>query len=163
MSMLDQVNEHGEFLVHDKPRTPQEAIEESGLFGLDTGQDSYTQQSFIEECDINNIVRKYMDVGAQRDLREPIYGDFSEVPDYQEAFEIVQRAADSFAGLSSDVRTRFANDPGNMIAFLADEKNLEESYTLGLRARPVKGDADRIIDALDGLKPAPSAPADNGK
>lgn len=161
MSMLDQIDRHGLVVVSDKPRTPEQAIQESGLFGLDTGEESYVQQSFIEECDINNIVRKYMDVGAQRDLREPIYGDFSEVPDYQEAFEVVRTASDAFAALPSDVRTRFGNDPGQMIAFLADEKNLEESYSLGLRVKPQPTDTDRVVTAIKEIAVPPAAA--NGK
>lgn len=155
MSMLDQVNPvTGEFLVHDKPRHPHEAIEESGLWALDTGQDSYVQQSFADECDINTIVRKYQDVGAlPGDDRQPIFGDFSEIPDYQDAFDIVHRASESFSALSSDVRTRFGNDPGQLMAFLADPANNDESFKLGLRQKPPPSDTDRIVAAIGAQAP----------
>lgn len=157
MSMLDQVNSDGEFVVSDEVRTPQKAIAESYLFAFDTGSESYVQQSFAEECDINNIVRKYMDVGAPLNERVPMYGDFSEVPDYQGAFEIVERAAASFASLPSEVRTRFGNDPGLMMDFLADERNLEESYQLGLRVKTPPSDTDRLVDAIKASAPPPAA------
>lgn len=158
MSMLDQADADGVILVSDDPRMPREAMEESPVWGLDTGPETLTQQSFIEECDINTIVRKYMDVGAPVDWREPLYGDFSEIPDYQTAFEVVQAAADSFAALPSTIRTRFGNDPAQMMAFLADDANREESYTLGLRERPKPSDTDRLVSAIGELKPeAPPA------
>lgn len=159
MSMLDQHDpETGEMRCHDKPRHPHEAIEESGLWSLDTGTESFVQQSFAEECDINNIVRKYQDVGSfgPQD-REPIFGDFTEIPDYQDAFEIVRAASESFNSLPSDVRTRFGNDPGLMMAFLADEANNEESYKLGLRVKPAPSETDRVVDAISSLQAGSSS------
>ena len=96
-----------------------------------------TQQQFEEECNINNIVKRYKQTGIVTHLAHelPAYGDFSEVPDYQTAFDIVVTAQDNFMRLPADLRKRFDNDPAQMLEFLQDESNYEEAVKLGLLAR----------------------------
>lgn len=96
-----------------------------------------THQSFKQECDINNIMKKYMKNGVLPELikRDPRYGDFSNVPDYQTSLETVQMAHDQFNALSAKVRERFNNDPANFLAFVHDDKNIDEMIKLGLASR----------------------------
>lgn len=96
--------------------------------------DSLTVQSLKDECDINKIIARVARGGdvSHVESRVAKYGDFSNVPSYQEALDLVNRARGFFMDMSPEVRERFANDPGRMIAFLQDEKNYDEAVELGL-------------------------------
>lgn len=95
---------------------------------------SLTQQQFKEETDINKIVARAQQGEAIAHVNERVaqYGDFSQVPSFQEAFAFVKRAGDMFMSMDAFVRERFANDPGRMIAFIQDPKNFDEAVKLGL-------------------------------
>lgn len=121
---------------------------------IDTGRESHVQQQFIKECDINNILKRYRATGLMRQLPgQPMYGDFSNIPDYQDALNTVIRAEEAFMRLPSDLRTRFDNDPQKFLDFVKDPANKEELYSLGLAVRPKPSDTDRIVEAVQGLKP----------
>jgi len=92
-----------------------------------------TQQSFRDDCDINNILRKF-NVTGQLPLNgvQPQYGDFSGVTDYQSALNAVMAAQDSFLALPAKVRSRFDNDPALFVEFASDEANKEEMKAMGL-------------------------------
>ena len=94
---------------------------------------SRTQQSFRDECDINNILRKFnvtgqLPVGSV----QPEYGDFSGITDYQSALNAVMAAQDSFLQLPAKVRARFDNDPALFVDFASDEANKDEMRAMGL-------------------------------
>ena len=108
--------------------------------GLTCYTPSKTQQQFKEECDVNNILRNYVSTGVLTHVneREPIYGDFTEVPkDYGEMINLIHESEEKFASLPSDIRKRFDENPANMINFLQDEKNMDEAIKLGL-VKPVE-------------------------
>jgi len=94
---------------------------------------SRTQQSFRDECDINNILRKF-NVTGELPLGsvQPQYGDFSGITDYQSALNAVMEAQDSFLALPAKVRARFQNDPAFFVEFASDEANKDEMKALGL-------------------------------
>jgi len=94
---------------------------------------SRTQQSFRDECDINNILRKF-NVTGQLPIGsvQPQYGDFSGITDYQSALNAVMAAQDSFFQLPAKVRARFDNDPALFVDFASDEANKDELKALGL-------------------------------
>ena len=111
--------------------------------GLDCRTPSRTQQKFKEECDVNNILRNYVNTGVLNHVSDvaPQFGDFSQVPaDYGEALALIQRSEEEFMKLPSDVRERFDNSPVGIIKFLQDENNREEAIKLGLVKQPVKAD-----------------------
>jgi phage internal scaffolding protein len=98
-------------------------------------EDSKTQQQFKEECDINNIMKKYgNDPVAFAALTRPggQYADFSEIPDYQGMLSQVADAQDAFMALPATLRARFNNDPGHLINFLKDPNNIQEGISLGI-------------------------------
>lgn len=99
---------------------------------------SLTRQSDADDCDINVMMARYQATGEPPRVnpREPQWGDFSSVPDYQKSLAIVQQAQEDFALLDADVRARFGNDPSQMLSFLSDEANREEAMELGLVIRP---------------------------
>lgn len=112
------------------------------LFNSQTGEfekpKTRTKQSFKDECDINNILKQYSATGIVRHIRQeqPRYADLPDDVDFQTAMNTVIQAESAFASLPSKVRNRFHNDPAEFLAFMADPKNLEEMYSLGLANRP---------------------------
>lgn len=113
--------------------------------GLRFRKPSRTAQQFAAEADINEMLRRYQSAGVAYDpaaiaraAARPVFADLTNVPvDFQEAQNLIIQAREAFEGLGSDVRARFANDPGKLMAFLANEENNEEAYKLGLKVRPV--------------------------
>lgn len=95
---------------------------------------SLTQQHFKDECDINNIIKKYKTDGEFTHLnrKKGVYADLSSATDYHEAMNTVIKAQDAFATLPSQTRSRFENDPSQLLAFINDEANYEEAIKLGL-------------------------------
>lgn len=124
---------------------------------------SLTKQSFVAECDINTIVARFGLTGQlPSNVRMPTYGDFENVPTYQEALNALLAAQAAFAEMPANVRSRFANDPGLFVDFCSDPANLEEARKLGLAvpapATPITPDPTRVIVVADEKK-APAAGA----
>lgn len=119
----------------------------------DTGEElvSLTQQSFAEECDINEIVRRFGLTGEMpQSFAMPMAGDFTGISDFHSAVNMVVQAQEEFETLPAELRKRFANDPGELIAFLGDERNREEAVKLGLVNKPVEKTRD-VVQAVDEL------------
>lgn len=97
------------------------------------------QQQFKDECDINTIVKRFGLTGKMpATVAMPMSGDFTEVGDFQSAMNLIRKSQEEFLTLPSAIRQRFANDPGQLIAFLSDVKNREEAIVLGLLPKPVE-------------------------
>ena len=104
--------------------------EETGLNCKDL---SLAKQSFADECDINNIVKRFGLTGQLPDnVRMPEYRDFDEVIDFHTAMNAVALARESFNQLSPEIRARFANDPALFVDFCMDDANIDEARKLGL-------------------------------
>jgi len=103
--------------------------------GIDCSKEpSVTEQHHKDDCDINVLMKRYASgeiIDHVNDLQAS-FGDFSDVPDYQEALNRVNDARAAFMELPATTRKRFDNDPGQLIGFLSDEKNTEEAIKLGL-------------------------------
>lgn len=96
---------------------------------------SETSQEFKDECDINIIMKRYAKTGRLPTLGGPgVYGDFSEVGDYLEAYNFVAHAQEVFSDLPANLRERFRHDPGQLLAFVNDANNRDEAIKLGLIA-----------------------------
>ena len=105
----------------------------SALSTMRFSKPSLTKQSFRDECDINNILRKFNVTGQLPAGRvQPQYGDFSGITDYQSALNAVMTAQDSFLELPAKVRAKFGNDPAVFLDFVSDEANKDEMKALGL-------------------------------
>nr|QJB19179.1 MAG: internal scaffolding protein [Microvirus sp.] len=98
-----------------------------------------TRQSDKDDCDINVMMARYQNTGVEPRVnpRSPQWGDFTDVPGYQEALEIVRQAEEDFSVLPAETRDRFGNDPTQMLRFLQDESNRDEAVKLGLVVPPV--------------------------
>lgn len=117
-----------------------------------------TQQSFKEECDINEIVRRFGLTGeVPENLHMPQSGDFTGVTDFQQAMNIVRQAEEEFLRVPAGIRARFNNDPGAMMAFLEDVNNRDEAVKLGLVNPPPEKTRD-VLQAVDELAAKLSPP-----
>lgn len=97
---------------------------------------SRTKQSFAEQVNINTIIKKVARTGLVPQRSGAFYGDFSDGLSYQESLAKINAANDAFMELPADLRTKFDNDPSNLINFLADPKNKDEAINLGLLEKP---------------------------
>lgn len=125
---------------------------------------SMTKQSFVAECDINNIVREFTTTGQLAHINEKAaMGAFVDLPDtidFQQGLEIVRQAEASFAQLPAKVRARFGNDPAEFLAFMADPASQEEAIALGLATdtrppRPAEPPAEQSGPKAAQTPPAP--------
>ena len=65
-------------------------------------------------------------------LKPDVFADFSETLSFSEMANKVCEAKSAFEDLSSDVRSRFKNDPSNLIDFVMDVDNALEAHEMGL-------------------------------
>lgn len=123
------------FTRFDPPPSPALKCEDASL----------TRQEFVQEADLNNIMKRYAaGFPIPSGNRLPMFDDFSNIPDFQKSFEIVSRADELFAALPSDVRERFRNDPRELLAFLQDENNRDEAVKLGLVKKSPANSIDTV-------------------
>ena len=99
---------------------------------------SLTMQEFKEETEMSNILAKYRKTGQLPAMikKDPKYGDFSDVPNYQEALARVAFAQEQFMALPAKVRAKFDNNPSEFLKFAQDPKNEKEMIELGLKEQP---------------------------
>lgn len=114
---------------------------------------SLTKQSMKDECDINNVLKRYETTGVLPDYikENPQYGDFSDVGTFQEAMDTINRSMEQFNMLSAKVRDRFANDPVKFLAFVNDAQNIDEMVSLGLATKRPES-APEAIHASEGTQ-----------
>lgn len=93
-----------------------------------------TRQSMKDECDINRILGRFKQSGMITHVaqRSPVYADVSDVTDYREAVERVERTDEFFQGLPAKVRAKFGHDPVSFLDFMSDPGNEAEARDLGL-------------------------------
>lgn len=116
------------------------------------------KQSFQDECDINTIMAKYQKTGLIEHVQkiQGSYGDFTSVQDYQLSLNQVIAAQEAFDDLPAKIRERFANDPSHLMAFINDEKNLDEAIRLGLVVAPEPPQAPSSPAPTGGAGTAPT-------
>jgi len=125
---------------------PHQSVRYTGELVNPTTGEVYTpprrvKQSFVAECDINNILKQYSATGQLKHIsanaQKGAYLDLPDDLDYQAAVQIQMDATKAFASLPSKTRDRFENDPSQFLAFMADSANSDEAVKLGLAiARP---------------------------
>lgn len=117
---------------------------------IDCQDKSLTKQSFADESDINNIVKRFSLTGELPDnIRMPTYGDFSQVYDFHSAMNAVAQANEAFDAMPAHIRARFHNDAAEFVEFCSDDRNHEEAVKMGL--------ARRIPPPIDPPEPPPPA------
>jgi phage internal scaffolding protein len=125
------------------------ASNESALLCED---ESLAIQSAKEESDINTIVRKFGLTGElPGQVAMPKSGDFTNIPDFHTAMNLVRKSQEAFLTVPADIRSRFGNDPQAFMNFIEDDANRDEAKRLGLlKAMPV---VEAPSSTLDGATP----------
>lgn len=100
--------------------------------GLRCTSPDLTQQQFTEECDINQILKKFIQTGILDNIGPGVYADLGDANEYRESLHIIKEASEMFASLPAHIRDRFQNDPAQYLDFVHDEKNLAEGQELGI-------------------------------
>ena len=109
--------------------------------------ESLAVQSERDECDINTIVKRFGLTGElPGDLAIPQSGDFSGLPDFHAAMNMVREAQEEFMRVPADIRARFNNDPQRLMDFVHDEANRDEARKLGLLAPVVEVPPPVVMD-----------------
>lgn len=104
---------------------------------------SRTKQSFRDECDVNQIMKRFKNsMGVDYLSRfngyvDGQFGDFTGVVDYRSAIDQIRQARGVFDALPAKVRARFQNDPAAFLDFVQDPKNGDELVSLGLATKKV--------------------------
>lgn len=129
------------------------------------GDPGLTEQGHKEACDINFILARYERTGQLPHMirQNPVYGDFSSVPEYQQALGVVMFAQEQFDALDAKLRSKFENDPAKFLEFASDPKNRGEMRKMGL-LKP-EGDATLrdVVEAVRSSKsPSPAGAAPQG-
>lgn len=96
---------------------------------------SLTKQAFADECNVNKIMERYELTGVLDDGKSvggARHIDCTGLLSYQESLNVVMEAESSFMDLTAKVRSRFDNNPANMIEFLSNPANADEALALGL-------------------------------
>lgn len=100
---------------------------------------SRTKQNFKDECNINILLKKYKKQGVSIPVGidpNATFGDFSDIGDFQEHFVRMENAQKMFMTLPAETRYKFKNDVSNLLQFISDDANIEQSYELGILPKP---------------------------
>lgn len=102
--------------------------------------ESRTKQSFGDETNINNILKRYVATGLIDYVNEhqPHYGDVTG-HEFHAAMNIVARSQEMFEALPAELRARFNNDPATFLDFVDNPENDAEAISLGIMEPPEKG------------------------
>lgn len=114
------------------------------------GVESKTKQAFRDGTRVDMVLRKYAAMGVdannvglfQSNVARMEFGVADTVKDYQLQLNRVLAVQKYFASLPSKIRDRFANDPANMLDFMADPANKDECIKLGLLKAEVAPNGD---------------------
>ena len=117
-------------------------------------QPSRTKQNHKYESDIHNQLLKFA-TREQLQLHEmaskPIYGDFSQMPDFNEAQNLVARTKEYFDGLPSHMRAQFNNDSAQFVSFVGNPANADQAVKMGIlekMAAPVKQQLENLQNVM---------------
>lgn len=119
--------------------------EASNESALKCDDESLALQSAEEESNINTIVRRFGLTGElPNDVKVPHSGDFTNLPDFHTAMNLVRKTQEEFLRVPADIRARFGNDPQAFMAFVEDEGNRDEARRLGL-LKPIDIPAEPML------------------
>lgn len=103
---------------------------------------SDTKQSMRDECDLNELIKKYPNMlGYGLDaLQAGQFASFEDLTyapaDLADAMAAVEDVQTAFQALPSAVRDKFGSNPLSLLEFLSNSDNDEEAYKLGLKIKP---------------------------
>ncbi len=98
------------------------------------GEKTRTKQSFVAECDVNNIMRQYEKTGVidHFNTYHGDYGDFVDVDTYHASLNGIIAAQEAFGTIPAKIRARFNNDPATFLEYAQNPENMGELVKMGL-------------------------------
>lgn len=109
---------------------------------------SMTDQQFAKECDINFILKRFIETGVLPNARgSGVFIDCSQIGDFASLMQKVDTARSRFADLPSDIRSRFGHDAAAFLDFVSNPDNKDECIRLGIFNKK-----EEVEDALSVLK-----------
>lgn len=115
--------------------------------GIECPEPTLAQQQFKEECDINEIVRRFGLTGnVPTTAVQPMVGDFEGITDYHSALNVVIAANENFYRLPASVREKFNHEPQKFVDFCIDPANIEAVREMGLAPRPEAPKLTEIVE-----------------
>jgi len=128
-----------------------------------TGTDSKVQQQFADQCNINNVVKRFKKTGVLQSTipsvhktNGPVFGAYPHT-DYQDMYLHVQQVREQFQALPAKIRLRFDNNPANLVRFVDDPANLREALKLGLTKLPEGYELDKAGNITEQQEIIPKA------
>lgn len=120
---------------------------------------SLTKKSLKDEVNINSIMARYETCGIIEHLNEktPHYGDYSEMPNYQNSLDKIIQANESFNSLPAQIRKQFDNDPAEFVEFCSNPENLPKLREMGL-AEPLPQTPTEVSNTTENPSETPTAP-----
>lgn len=125
-------------------------------YGLACPEPTLTIQSEKDNCDINQIIKRSEKSGilpVRSDYANAMFGDFTDIPDYQTALNAVNAANETFMSLPAEIREQFQNDPAKFVDYATNEANIDQLREWGL-ATPKQKEATAQSGAEGSKEPA---------
>lgn len=120
------------------------------------------QQHPLGDVNINSIMRKYHKTGflPRYEKAAAVYGDFTEVGDFQAAMNTVIRGRELFETIPADIRAKFDNDPHQFLEFMrqAEPDDVREIGLGGLLVVREQAAAPTPEPVSPAPEPAPEPP-----
>lgn len=107
---------------------------------IECKDESRTQQSFAEEVDINNMLKRF-GIGYElpENFRMPQYGDFDTITSFHDAMNAVTAATSEFQKLPAHIRAHFENNPAKFHDAAMDDRQRATFESFGLlKPKPVE-------------------------
>lgn len=138
--------------INDLPFSTRYNHHAAGLAGIVFEKPSLVRQEFKTESDINWIMQRYQRTGVLDSVSalQGVFGDVSDLGEYQTMLDTVNAASDAFYGLPAKIRKMFDNDPSQLLAFVQDPANTDEAIRLGLAVAPAAPPVDQNPPPADG-------------
>lgn len=97
-----------------------------------------TKQSFKDECDVNNIMKKFEKTGLLDHVNnhKGDYGNYIGYEDYQTSLNRIASAQDAFNTIPASIRARFDNSPLEFLRFAQNPENFDKMVEMGLANQP---------------------------
>lgn len=100
--------------------------------GRPTVGPSMTDQSFTDECNINNVILRFAGTGElppRINARTAEFLDVSDVPELREALEMAKNGNEFFQSLPDQVKQAVGYDPVRLLDALDEHQRLRASST----------------------------------
>jgi len=118
----------------------------------DTHVMSRCKQSYQDEANVNNIIRRYQKTGLLVDptkvgrSRTAQFGDFADITDLPTTLQRISDANTAFMKLPPQVREKFQNDVGKLLSFVQNPENTNASIDLGLLPETMRVKDSEVVE-----------------